>query len=241
MPSGLSDTAAQSLVFDGTNWQETGEQPVFVLRMNNGTMQGNPFAKPLALPIFSKNLQSQVLHFSCEYAPDGVKVRLRKKGAPSQALHYQILENLYHEHRLLEVAEGEIDVKPVGKGWSWVAFPLHASNDLKMHTECYYVAFSTDSGEARGEDSCSDCFEVAGMEAAEGLQDASQATFDGGAHRSRASSSNDGKIWKDRFEADLNVVVTGPSCPPPEDLFVPMKPLIPAPTPISDVWMENQP
>jgi len=73
------------------------------------------------------------------------------------------------------------------------------------------VVFQTDSGRsAKDGHSCDDCYLLSDMGNSGGLSNGDYLTFDGGAHLSRAISSNDGwKTWTDDFERDANVVILG--------------------------------
>ena len=69
-----------------------------------------------------------------------------------------------------------------------------------------------------------------------GLAHASDLTFEGGAHLSRAAYSTDGgsaKGWVDEFERDANIIVLGTSCPPSRtQTFSPL----PTPLPLDKEW-----
>ncbi|MES2201620.1 MAG: hypothetical protein V4498_05160 [candidate division FCPU426 bacterium] len=205
LASGEKDPASDTLFFDGKKWKALGLQPVFFLRHGSGQVEGDPADRPLVLPIDAKNQQAQVLHFSCDYLPKKIKLRLRRLGSGDEPLRFRLLENLYLEHRMAETSRGQIAATAVGREWSWVELPFD-NGKKALHTECYYVAFSSDAAAGEG-------YELSAMQASAGLQQGADATFDAGAHRSRASSSEDGILWKDRFEADANVILTGPSCP----------------------------
>jgi tetratricopeptide (TPR) repeat protein len=209
-----------------------------LLRLGHGLSEGDPYAKPLGLPIHAASRQAQVLHFPCEFAPSSMQLRLRKVGKPAAGLSFSILENQYEVHRLVEFAKGAVDVSGLGQEWSWVSVPF-GTKGKPLFTECYYIALSTTAGISDKIGRCDDCYELAGMQAPPGVQGAAEASFDSGAHRSRASSSADGVAWDDRFEADANVVVTGVDCTPwrPAEAE---RPKFGPPAGWSQVWQKTQ-
>jgi hypothetical protein len=234
VPFGDPDSALQTLAFDGHSWTELGRQPAYLLSLGSGLTEGNPCALPLAAPVYAGLQQAQVLHFNCEFQPRALQARLRKAGKPVAPLQYRILEWQYLTGRYVEFYRGEVQPAQVPDSWAWVTIPLDPRGPI-VRVECFYVAFASQAGQAFGPDSCRDCYQVDGMRAPAGAQGAAEATFDGGAHRSRASTSEKEGPWADDFEADLNVVLTGVDCETRRQPD-PILPVAPVPRRFSDVW-----
>lgn len=209
-------------------------QPVYFLRVGSGLVQASPCANTLTLPLWSGGpAQAQVLHFTCDFQPLSLKVRARAIGKPNQPLRYKLTQFQYLTGIYEEYAQGEIPASLVSSSWQWVSVPMDPKGK-QVNTQCFYVSFVTDSGSVEGQ-GCRDCYELEGMQVPPGLQDPAMGTFDGGAHRSRASTSLDGKTWKDRFEADANVQLTGDVCMERKQAE-PVPPVVPLPPSFSGVW-----
>jgi hypothetical protein len=236
-PTGQADAAAQTLAFDGKSWTPLDRQPVYAMHLGYGVCEGDPCLVPSTQPVWSGLQQAQVLHFNCAFVPSGVELRLRKKGYPGVPLLCRLLEYQYLQGTYDEFGRVEIPASAVSGDWAWVKAPLK-TDGRKVFTECFYVTLSSTAGAAAA-DGCRDCYELSGMEAPAGLQDAFQATFDGGAHRSRASTSTDGLRWLDRYEADDNVVVDGGACPPFQNYASPSEQLVPLPPRFSGLSPEG--
>jgi hypothetical protein len=242
VPFGDQDMSSQTLFFDGHAWHALDLQPVYLLRIGSGLEEGNPCAQALALPFWGNGpQQAQVLHFTCEFIPRFLEARLRTRGRPDQPVLYRLLEPQEPAGIYQESARGEIPASQIPSEWAWVKVPVKMeTGDQKVYVEPFGLAFSTKSGEPDGRGSCRDCYELEGMQVPPGIQDAAEATFDGGAGRSHASTSPDGRVWHDFFETDANVVLGGVGCqrrlpaPPPQ-------PAVPLPPSFSDLQGQDEP
>jgi hypothetical protein len=225
-PNGEPDPAAQTLGFQGKKWRNLQLQPVYALHLGYGRTEGNAYVHTLALPVFAGQAQAQVLHFNCQFTPPALQVRLRRRGSPASGLTCRLVELRNLQGHEEDFALARIGADSVQTEWSWIRVPLDLGG-RQANAEAFYVALSTTAGRADG-NSCRDCYELSAMEVPPGLQDAAQATFDGGAWRSRASSWSGG-AWKDRDEADANVVAEGPDCQPFQNYLEAPRPLVPLP------------
>ena len=229
------DLQANTLIFENGKWKKLDQEPVYVIYGAGTNFQGNPYDDPGIRPIYGKTLQGQVLHFHCGYPVKALAFRVKKQGRPTAPLNYMIMShdfirhitNTLHKDKALDPAQAPADFQ-----WVTVGIPTEIPS---FPAECYYFVFQTDSGQkSSGSSPCEDCYLLSDVGHSGGLAHASDLTFDGGAHLSRATCSLDGgdpAHWIDEFERDANVVAVGPVCP--EQVSRQFTPL-PTPVPLGD-------
>lgn len=218
----LPDKRLNVLLFDGTSWKELGLQPLFALQGSGLQSLGNPYDDFGERPIHGNGtpndpsddvMQGQALHPHGGINPQGFLVRVRKQGTPSGPLNYRVysIDHLRHKTKLVYSGIG-LNQDQISTSFQWVTIGLDPNSSLQAFPpECRCVVFQTDSGRsAKDGHSCDDCYLLSDMGNSGGLSNGDYLTFDGGAHLSRAISSNDGwKTWTDDFERDANVVILG--------------------------------
>jgi hypothetical protein len=239
---GAKDPASGVLLFDGKKWKELSLQPLYALHGAGTGTQGNPYNDPGERPIHGNDtpknpdddvLQGEALHPHAGMSPKGFKVRVRKKGNPSHPLHYRVHSIQYLKGQTSKVFSGlAFGPERVGTSYRWLTVLFDPKDQPQSFPpECRAIAFQTNSGRSDGKGSCDDCYLVSDVGSTGGLPGADFLSFDGGAHLSRATSSNDGgKTWSDEFERDAHVVLLGPHIPPEP------KPVPPIPTPLPWGW-----
>src|SRR6185295_11772074 len=178
-------------------------------------------------------LQGEVLHPHCSSKPTGIAFRVKKIGHPASPLNYRVLSHEYNVHKTHPMNPLSVALTPdqVGPHFQWVTigFPPEVPG---VPAYCYYFVFQTDSGRAADNPpGCEDCYAISDVGNSGGLSNASDMTFDWGAHLSRATSSSQGdesQAWVDEFERDANVGLIGPACPTPlHQSFAPLATPIP--------------
>lgn len=223
------DPKAEVLVSeDGTSWKSLGRQPLYVLHGGGDVRQGDPYDSPLVMPIHGGGasgnekaglVQGEALHPHCGINAKGFAIRVRKQGTPTAPLNYRVYNNDYMRHVTTLAFTGKaFDPDQVGVEYRWVTVGLDPSKSFQ--TECTYIVFQTDSGHGSpGSPGCQDCYILSGAANTGNLSGASELTFDGGAHLSRAAFSTDGGVHLlDEFEGDANVILLGPICPEAEKI-----------------------
>lgn len=242
---GSPDPAANALILERDHWKELDQQPLYVLYGLGDRLQGNAYDDPGVRPIAGTNAtgdktralwQGQALHFHCGFQAKALAVRVRKKGHPTAPLKFVILKNEFRIHRCVPMAEGvALDPGQAPSRFQWVTIGFNGLAAANFSPECWFLALKTDSGRAStdGKD-CEDCYQLSDLGNSGGLARASNLTFDGGPHLSRAVGNDQAGAelqWRDDFERDSNVAVLGPVCPevPP----VKIRP-IPTPIPLKD-------
>jgi len=237
---GAKDPAAALLSFDGKDWTDLPLQPLYALHGLGARSQGNPYDDPGERPVHGNGtpkepnddvLQGEALHPHAGMNPNGMMVRVRKKGKPTGPLRYEVHAIQYMEGKASRVFSGTA-LRPdqVTTSFQWFTVPFDRKDQPQpFPPECRYVGFRTDSGKTSG-DSCEDCYLISDIGSTNGLPGAELFTFDGGAHLSRAAISTDGgRTWADDFMRDAHVILLGIHLPPEaKDV-----PAIPTPLPWS--------
>jgi len=236
--NGSPDPQSNTLLFEKGAWKLMNQEPVYAIYGVGSKYQGNPYDDPGVRPIFGKTLQGQVLHFHCAYTAQALAFRVRKQGNPASPLNYQILVNDYRAHKCTPFySSTAFAPNQVSSNFQWVTVGLPPQIQKLFRAECWYFVFQTDSGRAsKDPPGCEDCYVLSDEGNSGGLANASDLTFDGGPHLSRATCSVDGGDpfhWIDEFERDANVGAIGPTCPPSNSAV-----FNPIPTPI---FLGNEP
>lgn len=123
-----------------------------------------------------------------------------------------VLKHEYATHGVRHLFDFKFcDASALGGEWRWIESPLPQNTD-SFPPDCHYFALKTASGDGDAE-SCTNCYQVSGARVLKGLELVQELSWYGGAHKDRWSWSRNAKHWKDDFESDLNMVVTGPDCP----------------------------
>lgn len=233
------DPNADVLVSEGNGWKELERQPLYLLNGGGDLRQGDPYDSPMAMPIHGNGtpgdeksdlVQGEALHPHCELRVSGFAIRVKKQGNPGSPLNYRVYSNDYMKHvTTLSFSGKALDPDQVGAEYGWVTIGLDTPKEFP--TECTYILFQTDSGRAAAnQPGCEDCYVLSGATNTGNLSGASETTFDGGAHLSRAAYSTDGGAHiLDEFEGDANVILLGPLCPEKEKFII--NPL-PEPSPL---------
>src|ERR1035441_10302286 len=178
-------------------------------------------------------LQGEALRPHCGISATGFAIRVKKVGHPSAPLNYRVYSNDFVRHLTKFSFSGKaLDPDQVGYSYQWVTVGFALPKKIHdFEPQCAYILFQTDSGKAgSGPGDCEDCYLLSGVTNSGNLSGASELSFDGGAHLSRAAYSKDGGAnILDEFEGDANLILLGPDCPKGEEgILVP----IPAPSPL---------
>jgi hypothetical protein len=236
------DPALEMLAWEDGAWKVLGHQPLYALHGGGQTRQGDPYDSPMEMPIHGNGtpgdekddlLQGEALHPHCNIPATGFVIRVKKVGHPTAPLNYRVYSNDYMKHVTQFSYSGKaLEPGQVGTDYQWVTVGFGPTRKVRnFEDQCTYIAFQTDSGKATsGPPGCEDCYVLSGATNSGNLSGASELSFDGGAHLSRAAFSRDGgATFQDEFEGDANVVLLGPDCHEKEDnVLVP----IPAPSPL---------
>jgi hypothetical protein len=243
---GSPDPNTDTLYCEDGRWRALGREPVYAVYGSGSHFQGNPYDAPGVRPIYGNDkahdprqvLQGQTLHFHCSVRNTSLAFRVKKQGNPRSPLFYWVMANNYRSHECHSICAPVTALDPgeAPADFKWVTAGL-APNAQTLPSECYYFVFQTDSGRAsKDPPGCTDCYVISGAGNSGGLAKASDLTFDGGPHLSRAAYSEDGgspKGWIDQFEDDNNIAVLGPACTlPPIQKFLPL----PTPLPLDQEW-----
>ena len=233
----LKEPKSDILLFDGKSWKSLNRQPLYTLHGGGFHTEGNPYDAFKACPIFKNSsggvLQGEALHPHCHINQTGFAIRVRKQGHPTAPLAFQVYTNDYIHH-ITAFSYGGIALTPgqATASFQWVTIGLKREDMPKpFEPECTYIGFQSDSGSGTQEEpGCDDCYLISEVGNSKGLSGAAEASFDGGAHLSRAAYSTDGgKTWVDKFEWDANVVILGPNC---DTGHIPIIHSIPTPLPL---------
>jgi len=242
---GSSDPNSNVLFWDGRQWKETNQEPVYAVYGDGSRFQGNPYDLPGTRPICGSGdpsqkstqiLQGESLHFHCGFAATSLVLRVRKQGNPKAPLNYLILKHNFHVHQTIPIYQAvALTPSQAPANFQWVTIGFGDKGKSNFSPECWFLVLQTDSGKAsKNSAGCEDCYLLSDVSNSGGLANASNLTFDGGAHLSRAVLSTDGGDpyhWIDQFECDANVGAIGPACPPATSAEP--QPL-PTPAPLSD-------
>ncbi len=220
-------------------WKKLKRQPLYVLHGGGQIHQGDPYDSPLDMPIHGNGtpgdekgylLQGEALHPHCGILANGFTIRIKKVGNPTAPLNYRVYTNDYMKHETKFAFSGKaLEPDQVGTEYSWVTVGFDTPNKTQgFQPQCTYIAFQADSGKYGSSMSdCSDCYVLSGVQNTGNLSDASELSFDGGAHLSRAAYSFDGgSTFLDNFEADANLILLGPPCPEGEKVGLPPIPAL---------------
>lgn len=238
---GSPDPKTNTLFSDGRQWKELNQEPVYAVYGEGSRFQGNPYDLPDVRPIYGSGgsndksiqvLQGESLHFHCGFAATDLVIRVRKQGNPKSPLNYLLLKNIFQIHKALQIHKAvALTPDQVSSHFQWVTIGFDDRGASNFSPECWFLALQTDSGGAsKNSPGCEDCYLLSVVSNSGGLANASNLTFDGGAHLSRSVYSINGGEpfhWLDEFESDANIGAIGPTCPPPS----PMEPN-PLPTPL---------
>jgi hypothetical protein len=243
--NGSPDPETNVLLYDGHQWKELNQEPVYAIYGKGAQFQGNPYDHPGFRPIYGDDgsgdkshqvLQGESLHFHCGFAATSLAIRVRKQGNPKHPLNYLILKNLFLEHKTIPIHKAvALTPSQASSDFQWVTVGFDDKGSSNFSPECWFLALQTDSGRA-SQDSpgCEDCYLLSNVGNSGGLADAANLTFDGGPHLSRIVYSTDGGSpfhWLDLFESDANLGAIGPSCPVPSQREFPP---LPTPLPLVD-------
>lgn len=233
------DPGANVLASEGNRWKALDLQPLYALHGSGLQSQGNPYDDFGELPIHGNGtpqdasddvLQGEALHPHGGVDPKGLLLRVRKQGNPTGPLNYRVyrIDHLNHTTNLV-FAGRALDSDQVPRSFQWVTIGFGPKDHPQSFPpECRSVVFQTDSGRSSaGTSACDDCYLLSAVGNSGGLGSGDDLGFDGGAHLSRAVSSQDGwTTWTDDFERDANVVILGPY------KRIELSPVPPIPTPI---------
>jgi hypothetical protein len=241
---GSPDPASNVLFFDGRQWTEMNQEPVYALYGAGSQSQGNPYDDPGVRPIYGGGdpadksrqvLQGQAIHFHCGFLATSFAIRVRRQGNPKAPLNYRILKNEFQIHKTYNLYSAvALNPGQVSPDFQWVTIGFDNKNVSNFSPECWFLVFQTDSGRpSKNPPGCEDCYILSDVGNSGGLANAANLTFDGGPHLSRAIYSTDGgdpSHWMDAFERDDNVGALGPTChnSPYEDRSEP----VPTPLPL---------
>ena len=207
----------------GDNWIPLNLSPVFILHADKDRLYGSSYTQSGAVSIHGNGTpeqleddlwQAQALHFKCGSSADYLRLRVRKRGNPQQDLNLEVFKHDYAKHKVSSLHKTvAVKTSEASQEWSWQRVKLSPAAPFPLSPVCHYFAFHSAAGRADEKEGCQDCWQISYSQTQTGVQGAADLTFDGGAHRSRAASSTQGKHWEDFFERDLNVVIEGVQCP----------------------------
>jgi hypothetical protein len=242
----IPDPKLNVLVFGNGKWQVLNRQPLYALHGSGSKFQGVPYDSFGELPIHGNGtpkdrsddvLQGEALHPHTGLLPTGFAIRVRKQGHPTAPLNYRVYSNNFMQHTTALAFAGQALLpEQVKETFQWVTIGIKKTDNPKpFPPECRYVVFQTDSGRGVSQaPGCEDCYFLSEAGNSGGLADASDLTFDGGAHVSREAFSTDGwTTWQDEFERDANLVILGSMGATPQS---PAQAPIPTPEP----WFQDQ-
>ena len=216
------DKNSNVLEYQEGRWKVMNLQPLYALLASGLQSQGNPYDDFGERPIHGNGtpddpsddvIQGEALHPHGGINPKGFLIRVRKQGNPTSPLNFRVysIDHLHHKTSLVYSGLA-LNPNQASENFQWVTIGLDPKSSLEAFPpECRCVVFQTNSGRSgTGSSACEDCYLLSDMGNSGGLASADYLSFDGGAHLSRAVTSNDGwKTWSDDFERDANVVILG--------------------------------
>ena len=87
------DPFINSLFYDGTNWEALDQWPMFLLNYEDGKSDGQPYTLAAQWTIRNSTYVGQTLIPSSDYNVSKIGIVIGKKGNPSDALYYGIVDS----------------------------------------------------------------------------------------------------------------------------------------------------